>query len=188
MAETKTSKQVMDVSKPGKTMPEPTSRPVIVGHKTEVQDPMVTTTEDTSTDAALAEPAAKEIKPSVTKKVVTPISTKQQIDQQTQDVEQSEDTNQDTSSDAAEVDVVAGQFGASKPQVLSEEEKKKQEQIQQLIVDKTYAVPIGKSKHKSSKLPWVLLLLTVLLLVSMYVAVDSGAVDVGITPPVDLIK
>jgi len=183
MAEPKTSKQVMDVSKPGKSMPEPTSRPVIVGHKPEVQDPMVNTAEDATPQAD-----PKELPPSATKKVVTPISTKQEIDEQTQSEEQQAETTQETPSDAAEVDVVAGQFGDSKPDVLSEEDRKKQEQIQKLIADKTYSVPIGKSKHKSSKMPLVLLVAIILLAASLYVAIDSGAVDVGVKLPVDLIK
>lgn len=37
----KSTKQVMDVARPGKTQPSASSRPVIVGHKPVVQDPMV---------------------------------------------------------------------------------------------------------------------------------------------------
>jgi len=40
-----TEKKVMDVAKPGKSAPSSTSKPVIVGHKPMIQDPMVTPSE-----------------------------------------------------------------------------------------------------------------------------------------------
>ena len=39
-------KKVMDVAKPGKSAPSSTSKPVIVGHKPMIQDPMVTPSEN----------------------------------------------------------------------------------------------------------------------------------------------
>jgi hypothetical protein len=61
-------KQVFDVSKPGKSMPSPTSRPVISSHGPIMRDPMVSdadkTTEDTApTDKKLKMPAKKVIAP-----------------------------------------------------------------------------------------------------------------------------
>lgn len=46
----KTTPRVMDVSKPGKSAPAATSKPVIVGHKPLVQDPMVNEKKPTVTD------------------------------------------------------------------------------------------------------------------------------------------
>src|SRR5688572_11245924 len=42
------TKRVMDVSKPGKSAPDSSSRPIIVGHKPMIADPMVNPEKDES--------------------------------------------------------------------------------------------------------------------------------------------
>lgn len=68
----KPAKQVMDVSKPGKVPADASARPVIVGHKPQVQDPMVTPEEAQNPEATSQE---QEIaSPSASKKVITPLT------------------------------------------------------------------------------------------------------------------
>lgn len=70
-ASDKNKKQVMDVSKPGKTAAEASSRPVIVGHKPLVQDPMVTA-EESKEETTDAIPETNS--PAASKKIIAPLS------------------------------------------------------------------------------------------------------------------
>jgi hypothetical protein len=73
-ASDKNKKQVMDVSKPGKTPASASSRPVIVGHKPQVQDPMMTTEETKDETPETSETTPEVSSPALSKKVITPLS------------------------------------------------------------------------------------------------------------------
>lgn len=216
MAEkSKESKQVMDVSKPGKSAADATSRPVIVGHRPMVQDPMVNTAEESNPEIEKEEPA-----PTVTptgKKVIAPISEpekpaeekpeEEKIEQapenpvepveadvsaepETKETEDTKASTETESSDNAVVDAVADQVGANKKkeEQLSEEEKKKQEALDKLVAEKKYFVPIGKAHHKSRKSAPLVLLVLLLLVAGGLAAVDAGVLDIGVDLPFDIIK
>jgi hypothetical protein len=196
----KDPKQVMDVSKPGKTAANATARPVIVGHRSIVQDPMVNAAEEANPDVPKEEPA-----PTVTpagKKVITPISEPenpadeeavQESEQPAESAEQAAEAPVDStdgeSSETAVVDAVADQVGAKKKEEqLSEEEKKKQEALDKLVAEKKYFVPIGKAHHKSRKTAPIVLLVLLLLVAGGLAAVDAGVLDIGVDLPFDIIK
>lgn len=72
--------KVFDVAKPGKTAPDSSSRPVIVGHRTILKDPTVTPLEDPEFPAAEKAPdttrTAPEIKAPSETKTIVPIEQK----------------------------------------------------------------------------------------------------------------
>lgn len=82
--------QFMDVSKPGKSTPTASSRPIIVGHKPEVRDPMVTEESDVSAQEQVID--VKRTAP----KVITPLESESQ----------QQDDNNPTSPDSSSVTAV----------------------------------------------------------------------------------
>lgn len=203
MAEKKSEKQVMDVSKPGKAVADASARPVIVGHKPQVQDPMVTA-EDTNPD--VAEPEQSVASPSATKKVIAPLSDQENaseseaaaedssLESQPQPDEKSEpdadETSDGTQSDeeAAVVDAVADQVGAKKKEdAKTEEDKKHFAEIEKLIAEKKYFVPIGKARRKRNRaLLWVTVFLA-LIFVGLLLAIDAELLEAGFNLPFDFL-
>jgi hypothetical protein len=206
MAEKKSDKQVMDVSKPGKSAADASARPVIVGHKPQVQDPMVNTAEDTNPDVAQEEPATAS--PTASKKVIAPLSEQEEPvepeapapEAPTVDAVEKTTTEQPTpqdneppeadeeSSDAAVVDAVAEQVGSKKKEdVQSEEDKKRQAELDKLILEKKYFVSIGSTRSKSNRRILFVTLLLLLVLAGLILAVDAEVLEVGLALPFDLI-
>lgn len=198
-AANKNDKQIMDVSKPGKSAPSASSKPIIVGHRTVVQDPMVTAAVDPEADSPEVGqetvPVAVVTSPSATKKVITPISDVPEAAAETEESavantenESVEQTSEDTS-DSAVVDAVIDQVGDKKnDNKVTEEERKKQEHIEKLVVDKKYFIPIGKLTHRRNlTVVWVLLLI-VIAAAGLLAATDAGMVDPGFDAPTNFIK
>ncbi len=203
----------MDVVKPGKSAPDSTARPVIVGHKPILQqDPMVNgdsasglEKEDKTAEekvvvhaAKVIEPLKEEAKPEIVtaepaepKPADTP-APEAEPDEPAAEPEKDEKpaVEEPASDDSAVVDAVAEQAGSKKKKddELSEEEKKKQEAIQKLIEEKKYFVPINVASRKRNNRISVVILILLLLLVAGYVVLDMGLVDLGISLPIDLIK
>jgi hypothetical protein len=101
------------------------------------------------------------------------------------------DEEQAPNSDSAAIDSVASSAEAKKLDAKkAEEEQKKTEQIQQLKNDKKYYVPIVEGGHRASSQRLVSWLFLILLLaaVLIYLLIDSGHLDVGVSLPFDLIK
>lgn len=94
------------------------------------------------------------------------------------------------SEDSAVIDAVADQAGANKKKdgELSAEEKKHQEEIQKLIEDKKYFVPINVASKKRNARWSVVILVLLLLAAGGYLVVDAGLAGKGIKLPVELIK
>ncbi len=202
-------KKEMDVSKPGKTAPDTTGRPVIVGHKPLLQqDPMmngangndadksdVTADEEKITvhTAKVIEPPKEEIKAETkaeTKEESPPAPEPEKPETPEPEKTEAEPSDEPVSEGSAVVDAVAEQAGANKKKEgeLSEEEKKKQEAIQKLIEEKKYFVPIKVASRKRNARLSTIVLIILLILVAGYVALDMGLVDAGINLPIDLIK
>lgn len=167
----------MDVSKPGQSAPDISSRPVIVSHRM-VQDPMM---KDEEKEVEEKPKIELEQKTEQTRgdRVIQPLSaqTDSEVKDEPEEVAEAEvqteeqaaptdDTQaREAAEEAATVDAVAEQADVGnkkKAGVLTPEEKARQESIQKLIEDKKYFVPIGQGQHKRNFRVMVVLLVGVL--------------------------
>lgn len=101
------------------------------------------------------------------------------------------DENTGDTSDTAEIDSLATSAEAKKNSAKeAEDEQKKNDKIQELVESRRYFAPIVEGGHKASSqrfASWLLLFL-LLATIAVYLAIDAGYLDVGISLPVDLIK
>lgn len=164
------TKKSMDIARPGKSVPDDTARPIIVGHKPMVKDPTVKTDEPDITEleteeTPVAEPmihTTKIIEPPKAEEPVIaadPVAADDTVEPTEEATEPSEEPA--TSSESAEVDALAEQVetGKKNKDEPSEEDKKKQEHIQKLITDKKYFVPIGQVTRRRKNRQALMLLL-----------------------------
>jgi hypothetical protein len=201
-------KPVMDVSKPGKTPADATTRPIISGHEI-MKDPMVNEEPDkmegVTVDVKTSDDPKEEIAvPTTSHKVIQPISRSEENQEETKeesaetlteeadaDPKPSEDEKQETAvTEDAVVDAVLDQVGDKKEETKeSEEDRKRQEQVDKLVEEKKYFVPIAQErKRRNNRL--VLLVLGALLpvVVGLGLAADAGAINLGFKVPFDFIK
>lgn len=213
------AEKVFDVSRPGKSMPSSNSRPVIVTHKPNVSDPMVSpqnqgsdakNTETPSaaegTEMVMAAPKKSRIEPlhaDVVAEDEMPEEVPQEdtansssSDEPAEDKEASsreKDTSKETSGDVTdEISDMAAE-ATSKKEALSEAAKKEaeaiktQQEVESLVNNKQYFVPINSvQKRRSMKLVVILLVLLVVVL-GVLAALDAGLLDIGVTAPTDFI-
>ncbi len=192
-ASKKSDKQIMDVAKPGKSPADASARPIIVGHGPRVQDPMVNTPEADDPDEPKTETASA-ITPT-SKKVIAPIPETENIPDETivQSADKPEEVPETTDtdiSDSAIVDAVVDQVGnKNKEDQSTDEDKKKQEAIDKLVLEKKYFVPIGRA-HKKRNARWAFILLLIIIVGGggALFAADAGVLNLGFTPPFDFIK
>ncbi len=204
------SKKTMDVSAPGKQTPDTSARPIIVGHKPMIKDPMVKP-EDTQEVVATEEPAvepiihmtktieppkeievseqaqpstsdgvsgAEEAAPSaeVTEEITPPTETlPQEEEAPAEEAEQPADEPVE-SNESAEVDAIAEQVDAGKKdKAPDEEEKKRKEQIQKLVTEKKYFVPIGQvTRRRKNRQAIIVLVLLIVLAGAGFYAYQKG--------------
>ncbi len=195
-ASNKNDTQVMDVSKPGKSVPSATSKPIIVGHKPMVQDPMVTA----DTNAEAVAPAAEEVEvpvavsPSASKKVISPITEEKAepdlVPAATEDTTtESTDNVVTESEESAVVDAIIDQVGnKNDAPSTSNEDKQKYEHIEKLITDKKYFVPLGKVNGKKGHGFLFTAIVLFLIFIGLIAAMDAGVFDAGFDLPFDVIK
>lgn len=147
--------KAFDVSEPGKSPADPTSRPIIVGHGTMLShDPMVSDTSKTEANSVPNTIDKTELKtPSSRNKVLTPSSTESEDSASPPEpVKQVAGTSD--SSDSAIVDAVADEAASKNKQKSSndeepnEEDQAQRKHIANLIADKTYFLPIGQVTRK----------------------------------------
>lgn len=206
--------QIMDVSKPGKSPAEPSARPVIVGHRSLVQDPMVTSTEASKPESSKSEGEAKPTSPSSGKKVIVPLNEQaaepSKADQFAPEelrnasgsaehaTSASEETKDhggtegstDTISEAAVVDSVVDRVDVGtkrEEEQKAEEERKKAEALEKLIVEKKYFVPIGKAHQATKRGVWVLTAVLLLIFIGLVGAIDAEVLEFGFSLPFDLL-
>lgn len=214
-SEDKGKDKVFDVAKPGDSAASPTSRPVIVGHGSGLkQDPMVKSddaeadkneeaTAPLLTDKKVIKPITESLEaPKQEEKPKEPeleeakeesTDTRQQ-DQDDNPAEKDEDYSEDqaeankseSAGDAA-VDALAQEVNSKKESAKAEEEaKKKQAEIDKLVAEKKYVVPIGEeAHHKSHTLLYLFILILVLVVVFLNFAIDAGLIDIGVKPLTD---
>lgn len=210
-------KKTMDVSKPGKSAPDSSARPVIISHRPMVQDPMVKADVPSAVEPAVPEEekpvthGAKIIQPiSITTTPETPVKAKESVVDQPVVEEQkptegsevpkeeekpapTESVTDESESSEAIVDAVAGQadiVSKKKQNELTEAEKAKKEALQKLITDKKYFLPVGQQQHRKNKRTAILgvLLIILLALGGAYVLIDAGFVKVPFSLPINLIN
>lgn len=179
---------VFDVSKPGKTAAEPTSRPIIVSHKPMIkQDPMVAPTEESSEKPLSPK---KEANISPVSSDVEEEKPKNQDEVVTEDTKEGENTA--NTSDSGAIDALADEAESKKKDKKADEDAaKKAAEIQNLVQSREYNLPIHDAGYggKGFFNTFLTVLLILLMLGTLFVlAVDAGLIKVGLELPFDLIK
>lgn len=197
---------VFDVSKPGENPPNSTSRPVIVGHKPMVKDPMVSGAEDKPERPSEKNEEASS-KVSKTKKVLAPLSKSEKPeDQEAATPAPPEEPAKEPAAEEKEAEEKPEAYQAPKDQAQaavdamveradknrakpSKEDEARQAEINKLIEEKKYYVQIGHARHHHGWLWfWVILSLVILASIGFYLAIDGGFIDVGVALPYEFIK
>jgi hypothetical protein len=191
------SDQMDDVARPGKTPANPTSRPVIVGHRPMLhQDPMVSKT-DESEESSVEDTGPKKksgfgtntIQPSEeAKEEARDAKEKEEIEEKVDDEKVNQDDQLSGSSSAA-VDALAGEVNAKREaEKASEAELKKQAELEEVIQSHKYFVPIGEvSKRRMNFIILGLLVFALLVVVAVNFAIDADLLDIGLQPLTDLL-
>lgn len=198
-------KAVFDVSKPGSTPPDSSSKPIIVSHKPMIKDPMM------QEEAAVSEVEETEkisSTPKDTGKVIEPLS-KDSDDNKEEPKKESEEKppeepSDDKTSDDKEKDEVDPKSGDSADSavvdaVLSQAEQKGKKSKEaealaereaannKLIESKKYFVKIKQPKRRRNKRMLLTLIFVILLgLVGVGLAADAELIDINV--PFDFIK
>ena len=163
--------KVFDVAKPGDSSPSSTSKPVIVGHKNMIEDPMVKAAASATLDGVpedegeakakqesnenIGPHQAKEIKPLNTAgNTAEPTNSEPE---KPAEVSAPDPTSSEPAKTEPEADKQAGASdslpetdankAADKSEKVDEEEQAKQAAIQHLIESKQYVVHVGESHH-----------------------------------------
>lgn len=236
-------KKTMDISKPGKNMPDTNARPTIVGHRTIMKDPMVnqgtseqsgqglqaSDSKDTApilkapsektevraekvvqpeddfeapkAEKSESEPEAKESEEEPKAEAEEPKAEEPKTETEEVENEAKEDEiEEDTTRPAEATDSInkdddvspaatAKEGGINIAEKELQEAAAKKEKLDKLVAEKTYFVPIGENKHKSSSATKKILIFIVLivgLLALGDLAVDAGIIKTSIKPPISL--
>lgn len=176
-----TTRKSLDGTK-RKAQPSPSARPIIVGHEPIVRDPMVKT-EEVSEEAVAAVPSAS-------KRVIKPLDASEKPGEEPSSTDEQTDAQKEEAKDAAVVDAVAEQADLNKKKAdgPTDEDLKKQEEIEKVIASKKYAVSIGQVSRRRNKRALVTVVMLLVLLAAFYFAADTGFVSLPFDLPIDLIK
>lgn len=211
----KDKEKVFDVAKPGDSAANPTSRPVIVGHGSGLkQDPMVKsddavpggpdeTTAPLLTDKKVIKPITASLKApdeektqepdtevsqdDVAPSAEEPVDDEKEVEKEDKEAGVNDEDNHSENAGDAAVDALAQEVNSKKETAKADEEaKKKQAEIDKLVAEKKYVVPIGEEAHrKSHTAVYLFILILVLVLVFLNFAADAGVIDIGIKPLTD---
>lgn len=208
-------KPVMDVSKPGKSPADATTRPIITGHSI-MKDPMVTEETKPVEGVTPEEPEAEKIAiPVSSHRVIQPIRSTDELPAEkpvAPDDAQAEESAEEPEpepknadeppaeepakkaepsvSDDAVVDAVLDQVGDKKEETKeSEEERKRQELVDKLVEEKKYFVPIAQERsRRNNRLAVIILGALLPVIVGLGLAADAGVINLGFKVPFDFIK
>ncbi len=186
------SKGVFDVSKPGSTPPNSSSKPIIVSHKPMIKDSIVKEEKtDNNPEVKLVAPSEKAEE---SKTVIQPLTVK--IGEDPKDdkpklenkPEEPKDNTKNTEQDKAIVDAVVSQSNDKKQKKLNEEaDLENKEKIEKLIDSKKYFVKVRPAKAKRNKRTFLVFLSVILLgLIGIGAAADAEILDINV--PFDFIK
>lgn len=148
----KTKQTMADVAPPGTTSATPTARPVIVGHRTAMKDPMVQDHGD-----AEEVTTTKQHNPTIVSKTIQPQSVSDSPAEKAPDTPESVLANAE-----ATVGTVVDQFkGGNKP---ADQEAQPTTDVAELINSRKYVVPIGPSaaRKQANSIAGVLVICVVL--------------------------
>ncbi len=182
--------KLFDIAKPGTSKPDASARPLIVGHRNMVADPMVA--------PKAAEPSAKkELKPTTGAGVkiepmnevkpeepapdaAEPEAESPPADQQQPSPEESEPPAEELPADNQK----------SKAEAAAEKEAADRQAVaQELIASEKYVLPIGEARHGHPGRTFLsVLAVLVVLAAAGYLALDAGLLDLGLELPYEFIK
>ncbi len=181
--------KVFDIAKPGDSSPSSTSKPVIVGHKNMIEDPMVKASASATLDGAPEEgdetKADKEpgegFGPHKAEAIIPPTeAVGAKPDEAAETPAADSEKAEPTPAPAPESDKPAGasdslpETDESKPaeknDKVDEEEKAKEEAIQKLIENKQYVVHVGESHHRKLSKTTIIIIAAVVLLLAAFTA------------------
>ncbi|HSX52967.1 MAG TPA: hypothetical protein VLF90_01185 [Patescibacteria group bacterium] len=185
-------KRVFDVAKPGKTAANAQSRPVIVGHRTLLQDPMVKSDDKKETKDDKLAPSQEPLA-STSGKTITPSTP---LSNETPAAKPSEDQTNTAHQDEQPAPEPTGDTDTQSPtnstdqpkQPTASEDSAKQENLQKLVEEKKYYVPIGEQKRTRS-IRRLLLIILGLLIIGIILAdllIDGGTIKTSIKAPVQI--
>lgn len=172
---------MVDVAHPGKTAPSGTSRPVIVGNRPVLQDPMVNA-DDGKTAPELMNHTSKVSKV----KTLEPseqAETKSNIDKQPDIKEEAESKNQaepTTEPDQPKTET-AKESNVAAEKALDQHEA----EIQKMVDSKRYNLPINSLEKRRTKHTLIIgIVLSILLLLAwVNIAMDAGLIEInGVKP------
>ncbi len=186
-------KPVMDITKPGTTPADATTRPIITSHEM-IKDPMVAadagtkpaTTEETEADAGATTVAT------APHKVIEPIDPAPAEPEKAGELapEEAQPAEDAQSSDDAVVDAVLEQVSDKNQETKDEvAARQREELVTQLTTDKKYFLPINQvRKRRNSRRVVATIFVLLLLVLALGAVIDAGYIDPGFTLPVDFIK
>ncbi len=168
--------RVFDVAKPGQSEPSSTSRPVIVGHKNMIDDPMMKAAASSTLDAN----KPPEEGSSITVREVTdddsiaphqakPVMPLEKIDVPKDEPAEAEKPAEPPAAPEPAKEPPAGDSvsdamkAKEKDEKANQEEQAEAEAIQKLIESKQYVVHVGEiNHHKRSRLMYIIVIVAVL--------------------------
>ena len=183
-----------DVSRPGKTPADSTSRPVIVGHRPLLkQDPMVSKTEEEAEASANNEDLKSTS--NFSEHTLEPSNeAKEEAKEKTEEEEKMSsetlaDEDQPPGASSAAVDALASEVSAKREaEKASEADVKKQLELEETIQSRKYFVPIGEvSKRRMNRIIIGILLLMLLTIAAINFAIDAELLDIGLQSLTDLL-
>jgi hypothetical protein len=179
VATRQTKPAVMDVSKPGRSIAEPSSKPIITNRKPLVPDPTLKSPEPEEARASSPMTNGKVIDPP--KKDQTP-----EKEKMAQKSDVSEDSKPEATQESSPIiDEVSDVNAEDK---LAQAAKERQEHVANLVKDQTYFLPIKGQRGRRSNRAALLILIALLLLVGLYLMIDIGVIDIGLKLPIDITK
>ncbi|MEO8862781.1 MAG: hypothetical protein ABI354_00460 [Candidatus Saccharimonadales bacterium] len=185
MKQTNKDQRTMDVAKPGKSLPDASSRPIIVSTRGNMmKDPMVKPSSEKTVDSQADEDdKTEELLTFKGPKVISPISKDIKADDS-----EAEDDDEDTEEDSSKGDktpksneeAVVGavidkaQNNSKKQEAMdAQEAADKQDRLDRLVADKKYFVSVGQVARRKNKRVAVLLVILLIVVVAGYFIMTS---------------
>ena len=179
MAEKKTEKdsKVFDVAKPGDGKNDIGGKPMIIGHKSIKEDPMVKDAAEAPQKEAKEE--AKVTPPSVSKKVIEPLSKE----------EKKEESPADDSKTEPEAEMNEAEQDEKGKTVDPEVEKnEKNDKLQKLVESKKYFVTVHENTASHAKVFTITFIVALLVgTATVLLLIDAEILDLGVDLPFDFL-
>ncbi len=191
MATKENDAKVFDVAKPTDAKKDIGSKPMIIGHKSLKEDPMVKEAvtesgkEETPTETAGQKTEEQKVTPpSVSKKVITPPSEEQKKEVVTKDTVVATDSQEGSTEENIETEEIEEELKVD-PEV---EKNEKNEKLHNMIESKKYFVTIHEKSSSHAKV-FIITFIIALLVGFAVVAllIDAEVLDLGVDVPFDFL-